>query len=788
MAYIIKNTAGLINTRITDIGRQKMSQGNFNISYFQVGDSEISYSSVPSYNQSYSYVLEPAFNSQNGSPAPQSNKQNVKYPFYVNTISGGTYGIPFMASEIQPVFNAAPMRGFFSGDTTQTNISWSARTGSEYVISSDYVIDLSLLDGLTNEVTLIYSGCNPYNAYTPSAGDFVTIYFDGEGNCDCNCVNLPTPTPTPTIGASPTPTPTPSSTPGICVSPTPSRSLSSTPSVSEPYNPCPPVPPVDGGCSIYFSSCTPILTYRVVSVCNNIITLDRPLPNYIDLGITGNTRVLIYPPDMTTLYDSIIPQPHWNQDVFNYQAACDVDLFDVNIWNMNVPWTENPAGLLPNISMDYTNFGSVDYIGSKEYFRYNNSTGQTDSDSVYYYNSLGDKITVTPEEQKSIAIIHYTNNTIDFVYGEKFALQSYDNQNTTNTVGMARNFKVHLPWLQWHKSNNGCCYGQTFYVDPAGFDELNLFDVHYLTSNENLDMNTPGHRYYHLWDTNPFTADTTSPSYGFPNRIGKVFPDLHTIIIDDDEIIAAMSYKSNRNWTLPAPRVGLTIPSGSNVGVMTGNTEYMYVTYRFTNTTAFTNSLHCNYYQVIQGPSESCGISDQNVSVRFGEEFSCLSGGVMTYDKFEIICQKVTGNGRPDSSSWKIIDFSDQISATTIPNTTFIIDDTNFNVASTYNLNNYISLTSVGQTGQTLNFGDEFYFYGNIETEIQATIYEMKYLCNLSQNEFKNSSNPTFNTTYKPYITEIGLYDSDKDLIVISKLQSPVLRTGVQQFLVKLDF
>ena len=43
-------------------------------------------------------------------------------------------------------------------------------------------------------------------------------------------------------------------------------------------------------------------------------------------------------------------------------------------------------------------------------------------------------------------------------------------------------------------------------------------------------------------------------------------------------------------------------------------------------------------------------------------------------------------------------------------------------------------------------------------------------------------------TGQSPYITEIGLYDSDKDLIVISKLQSPVLRTGIQQFTVKLDF
>ena len=37
MAYIIKNTAGLINTRLTDVGRRNISQGNFNIAYFQIG-------------------------------------------------------------------------------------------------------------------------------------------------------------------------------------------------------------------------------------------------------------------------------------------------------------------------------------------------------------------------------------------------------------------------------------------------------------------------------------------------------------------------------------------------------------------------------------------------------------------------------------------------------------------------------------------------------------------------------------------------------------------------------
>ena len=50
MSYIIKNTSGLINTRLTDVGRRNISQGNFSISYFQIGDSEVSYNAATNYN------------------------------------------------------------------------------------------------------------------------------------------------------------------------------------------------------------------------------------------------------------------------------------------------------------------------------------------------------------------------------------------------------------------------------------------------------------------------------------------------------------------------------------------------------------------------------------------------------------------------------------------------------------------------------------------------------------------------------------------------------------------
>jgi hypothetical protein len=105
MAYILKNTSGLVNTRVTDAGRQKMSQGQFNISYFQIGDSEVSYGLAPSiYNQFNTNILEPNFNSQNTSGVPNSNKQNVKYPYFVDGITGNTYGIPYMDSIVSPVF------------------------------------------------------------------------------------------------------------------------------------------------------------------------------------------------------------------------------------------------------------------------------------------------------------------------------------------------------------------------------------------------------------------------------------------------------------------------------------------------------------------------------------------------------------------------------------------------------------------------------------------------------------------------------------------------------------
>ena len=727
MGFIIKNTAALINTKITDTGRQYLSQGNFNISYFQVGDSEVCYDCASGVLPSTGYVLEPSFNAQNSVGVPQSNKENIKYPFYLQGTTGSTYGIPTLQSSETNIYNHAGTLGFFTGSSG----SYSAKTTSAFTITSNYIIAYTdCASG--NTIDLTYDVCSPSTG-TPSINDFVTIFYDGNGGCG-------------NIGGN-----------------------------------------------------FPILTYKIqavtaTSVTAYTITLDRYLPDFVSQGCSGDARVIIYPSGMTPFYDVVVPTNYF------YSACSQTD--EVEIWNMNIPWSESPAGVINTINEDYTQYGSVNYLGTKEYLGYQTIAGQyfmdysglTANTDTYYYNSYDEVIPVEPDKQKAIAIVSYTNQSINNYYAEKFAFEPYDSLNP-GAVGQGRNFKVTLPTLMWHKTT-GSTIGQTFYVDPAGFESYGLFEPSYMLSKKDEDMNTPGMRYYHLWDTNP-------NSDGYPNRVGKVFPDSELIVFDDDEIVASLSYKSNRNWTLPAPKLGLITPNICNtgydtVGILSADTEYLWVTYRF-NSTAYTDSLHCNYYSKIQGPSSGCSLTSQNVTIRFGNEFpfmtqSCSSG--FTANKMSILVQKTSGDTSPDPAQWIEIDVTPDISGTTvggyltasgITGTTFTISQNDYSGGTIYDLNNYIDIPMNGETDK-LNFGDEYFFYGNVDTDIQATIYEMKYAVNLPEEQFTNSSNPTSSISQNKYITEIGLYNSNNDLMILSKLQYPVLRQGIQQFLIKYDF
>lgn len=716
MGYIVKNTSGLINTQITDTGRKYLSEGNFNIRFFQIGDSEVFYNS--GITISSGFILEPSYNAQNSTAYPQSNRENVKYPYFLEGSTGNTFGIPFPISTDISLFNYTNMLGFFTSAGTDTYV---VDINQPFSLSPNYSFNfLDILSG--NTIELDYSQCNQ-STTVPQENQFISLYFDFLGDC----------------------------------------------------------PP---------SGTFPVLTFKIMSVNNNVLTLDRSLPSFNGY-CDGGGRVLLYASGMTPNFDQLTPQEYFALPCYTAST--------VPIWNMNIPWSESLAGVVSSTNEDYTKYGSINYIGTKEYLGYQTDSGQffmnesgfTSITQTYFVNSLGTKIFVNPNEQKSIAIVSYTNTSINNYYGEKFAVEPYDPLND-GQEGQARNFKVVLPTLMWHKSKNNVM-GQTFYIDPPNFDELGLCAPNYMKSRKDVDFNSPGMRYYHLWDTNP-NAD------GYPNRVGKVFPDSKLVVFDDDEIIAAMSYKSNRNWTLPSPQINLLAPnlctgSVDSTGVLADSTETLYVTYRFDSSSI--SSLHCNYYNHIVGPTDPS--QSMNVTVRFGNEFGFMSTdecNLFNVTSMKILVQKVATGTKPKPESWYEIDVTNDLSPyiingyitpAGITGTTFVISQNDYTAATEYNLANYINIPKINQP-DLLNFGDEYYFYGNLVSDIQATIYEMKYAVNLQSGQFTQSSNPTSILTPSKYISEIGLYNDKKELMILSKLQYPVLRQGIQQFVVKYDF
>jgi len=801
MPYILKNNSGLVTVRLTDAGRKKLSQGNLSLSLFQLGDSEFCYDCYTDVlaGSSGIWVTEPMWNAQNlSNVTAERNKQNVKYPVPVlSTNSGATYGVLSPAHSEQPVYNVARPRGFFTGSTISNG--FSAFTNSGYALSGNWCFPVSSMTG--GSVMWLSSGTTQCSSqdYWPVAGDLIMVqylspYQSVNTGCNGGYLNIPSNNP------------------------------------------------------------TPYLFYNVINSGDTAgatmnITVDRALPDWSTINVaTASTlcaRVLIFTSGPVTNYwGKDTPIPYWSPGSLSFDNNCDVSVKDVNVWNMNINWTQfdgtlinsgTVAGTDKNIYENVDFYGSSGYCSTKEYLGYNSDAGQFDTQNAqdhygannvegyepensgtYIRDSFNQIRTILPSEQRAVAILHYTNYTISNFYGEKFALEPNGTQ--INGIGEMDNFKIHLPHIMWHKKKSTgtgigdeCQIGQTFYIDPPGFQVAEEF---YIESLPNPDMNAPGIRYYNLWDDNLATVDGNQTRT--PNRVGKVFPDLQLIVIDDQELLTALTYKSNRNWTLPMPKLEL-IPAGtncaggtSNIGAFnsTPNTEELYVTYLMESNTGYTTGMHCNYYSKIIGDT-SAGARD--IVMNFGSEWPYLrgrntsvgcaySGTGWNADKFKVIFQRVNYGDYPNPANWKIADITNQISNHTVGdnilgagmtnnNCSFYINNVVITGASTYNLHDYINIPlNNNQEPTTLQFGDENFFFGNLESDIMATIYEMKYNVTISSNQFNTSLNPTWNSANTVRITEIGLYDSSKDLMAIAKLRTATKRQGTQTFVIKIDY
>jgi hypothetical protein len=296
-------------------------------------------------------------------------------------------------------------------------------------------------------------------------------------------------------------------------------------------------------------------------------------------------------------------------------------------------------------------------------------------------------------------------------------------------------------------------------------------------------------RYYDLVDT----IDGYS--------VGKVFPDLKVAIMEDKEVNAALSYKSNRNWTLPKPTLTESIvdPCGvETIGIMSATTEQLWVSYMLGSSTGFTTALPCLNYSTIN-PSKNVAtdiyLSFPNGGFGFLSNFSNWTG--YTADKFYVLLKKTISGDTYNPSGWTIYDMTSSVRNQTVglPMVGSNLNSSKIRLSwsaltygTQFNITDYMTYNT---TNSTLQLGDEDFLFGNISTDIGATVYQTNLLCVIDETMFNRSVNPTFNVfTGTPYISEVGIYSDDKDLVGIAKLATPVIKSRQNStiYQINLDF
>ena len=428
------------------------------------------------------------------------------------------------------------------------------------------------------------------------------------------------------------------------------------------------------------------------------------------------------------------------------------------VWNQNTVWSYPIAGVDDGLG-NYENFnlyGSESFVGSKEYFGYTS------------------EITSNCNDYRSIAVVHYTNvqscsNQSENVYGQSFYIDT--------TVPSAP--KLVMPTLMWH----GRTFSGSGTADMIGETFTGTGVVQYV----NFSGTPTEVRYFDLVDSSG------------NNMVGKVFPDHQIFTIDNQELVAAMSYKSNRNWTLPTLGYGLVTATDG----LLGQTQDLYVTYMLGNSSGYTTGLHAQNYTCVVLTEEECpDNAKKDVQITFPTAalpYMTTSGGTgFEADSLYLIAQRVSSGNKPTSNGWVVMDYTSQINnhvtgstinPLNLENTTFTINKNMYLSGSTpFVLHDYLNVPTVLEPN-LLQFGDENFFFGNVIAAGMTRKWRTKFNIVVPPTLFNQSTNLTWpNSGQNVHISEVGIYSTGGELVAIGKLNLPIEKSNTTTVIIEIAF
>lgn len=360
--------------------------------------------------------------------------------------------------------------------------------------------------------------------------------------------------------------------------------------------------------SIIDDSGTVQTTYNLTGYTTGVtlgFVVDRALPNYPQ----SDVEVFIYPGTETIrdYYDNPTPIAYWNGGLLDFTSNCTLANDDVPVWNMNIITVEDFIGLDNTIYKGKFLNNSRDYWGT----------------AINYDYFLGD-----PTDK--LGVIHYTNNSVSNFYAEGFY---------KNTL------KLKIPYLMWHKKQ----FGGAGLANDIGYTFV--CDTELKTTGINNTI-----QYYDLVDQEAVKT-----------VVGKVLIDQKIILIEDQELLTALSYKSNRNWTLPKPKLTITEPGvctgSSTLGALQPN-EALHITYLFIDTNGITG-IQCEDYTTISNsettPKDVIFEFPRSVTDPTYSEFGYLKnyknpdGYGYKVNSIVLLWQKTQINGVPDPTEWNAL-------------------------------------------------------------------------------------------------------------------------------------
>jgi hypothetical protein len=234
--------------------------------------------------------------------------------------------------------------------------------------------------------------------------------------------------------------------------------------------------------------------------------------------------------------------------------------------------------------------------------------------------------------------------------------------------------------------------------------------------------------------------------------------------------------------------------------------------YQSTKSYGYSNAIHCNYIERLETDS----ISNKSINFIVPDDslfpFMKSSNQIQNgYDGYGwnarylyALVQIVDGTGstiNADPSNWSILNVTNQLagyntfSGTTIPPSAFngavlTISVTGVLNAPRYNLSYINNPSKLSIDDNKLSFGEEAFFFGNVNTDIYALAYTTEIPAVLQLNQYNSTTNETWDQSSPVSISEMGIFNTNNDLVGIAKLNNPITKdsTIYRTILFSIDF